>query len=455
MNYSEFEAKIAESIRQDSLLAADGRPVIVGLSGGADSVALLSVLCRLGYDCRAIHCNFHLRGEEAFRDQHHAEIVAARLGVMCEVADFDTRSYMARYGVSLEMACRELRYDYFRKRMSECDAQAIAVAHHQDDNIETFFLNLLRGTGLRGLRGMLPRQRDVVRPLLGVTRQDIEGYLAFRSLDYVTDSTNAVNDAVRNRLRNIVIPYICQEFPEACGAIASTMRILRANEKVYESAICDAAKRYQSDDGNRIALCDIISEEAEAHTLLFELLRDRGFNASQASDMIRSCGNSGRSFVSGTHTALIDRGILSVQSQVGEMPDRDCVIDDITDASLWPVACRISTISRDGFTPRKGETDTLYLDACALDGNPEWVVRSWREGDRMKPFGMKGSRKLSDIFSDAKISVADKRKISVLTRNGEIIWVIGLRTARLFSVTDSTDTIIKVAITNTDNKNLI
>lgn len=450
MNCKAFESKVAEAITRNALLVQDGRPVIVGLSGGADSVALLSVLCRLGYECMAVHCNFHLRGEEAMRDQLHAESVAARLGVGFNVVDFDTRRYMKDHGVSLEMACRELRYDYFRKRMSESGAQAIAVAHHRDDNIETFFLNLLRGSGLHGLRGMLPRQGDVVRPLLELTRADIEQYLAERGLHYITDSTNAINDAVRNRLRNIVLPQLRQELPGVDKAIASTLEILRSNEKVYDGAIADMAARYMSADGSRIELSRLAEEQSEACTVLFELLRSRDFNVTQVADMIRSRDNSGRRFISGTHTALIDRGILVVTYLDDEYTDAGCVISDILDASLWPVNCRISVIPRDWFAPVRGAADTLYLDACALDGDPVWEMRPWRNGDRIKPFGMNGSRKLSDLFSDSKLSLTDKRDIRVLTRNGEIIWVIGLRAARLFPVTETTDQIIKVTVFETD-----
>ena len=449
MEFDPLELSVRDAIARDGLLASGGAPVIVGLSGGADSVALLSSLCALGYYCVAVHCNFHLRGDEAMRDQRHAEAVAMAVGVECRVVDFDTKEYMASNGVSLEMACRELRYGYFGRLLEEIGAQAIAVAHHRDDNVETFFLNLLRGTGLRGLRGMLPRQGNVVRPLLGVTRADIEEYLKRKGLTYVTDSSNAVNDVVRNRLRNIVLPAVRSEFPDADRAIAATIDILRQNEIVYDSAISVAAGKYKSDYGDCIALSALVTEQSAAATVLFELLREYGFNASQAADMVRSHDSSGRRFLSGTHEALINRGELLLYRLSDADASVECRITDVADQLQWPVACAIERIGRSAFAPRSGVADTIYMDTRALDGNPEWVVRSWRDGDRLKPFGMSGSRKLSDIFSDAKLSMADKRNIRVLTRNGEIMWVLGMRASRLFAVSDDTTEILKITLLNT------
>lgn len=451
MTCDPFESAVREAIARYGLIPDRDSTALVGLSGGADSVALLAVLCALDYRCVALHCNFHLRGEESMRDQRHAEYVAAELGVTCKVVDFDTRAYMKSHGVSLEMACRELRYDYFGRMISEMGADVMAIAHHRDDNVETFFLNLLRGTGLRGLRGMLPRQGAYIRPLLGLTRADIEQYLQRRHLTYITDSSNAVNDVARNRLRNIVLPVLRQEFADADKAIAATMEILRSNERIYMDAIGNAAIRYVSCDGTRIALSRLADEEAEPVSVLFELLRDHGFNATQVSDMIRSRHNSGRRFRAPECEALINRGELWLRRVVPDAPDGDTEwhIADITDPSQWPLDCDITIIPKDRFNPVRGDSSTLYMDSAALDGNPVWIVRGWREGDRIKPFGMAGSRKLSDIFTDAKLSVDAKRRVRVLTRNDDIVWLVGMRTSRLFPVTGNTSEILKITVLNT------
>jgi len=448
MELDPLELSVRDVIARDGLLVPGDVPVVVGLSGGADSVALLSILCVLGYRCVAVHCNFHLRGDEAMRDQRHALSVAEAVGAQCRVVDFDTRAYMNSHRVSLEMACRELRYDYFDRFLNEIGAQAIAVAHHRDDNVETFFLNLLRGTGLRGLRGMLPRQGNVIRPLLGAMRSEIERYLQRRGLTYVTDSSNAVNDVMRNRLRNIVLPAIRREFPDADRAIAATINILRQNEMVYDGAIEEASRKYQSENGD-IALSALAQEHPAAVTVLFELLREYGFTASQTADMIRSYESSGRRFLTETHEALINRGTLLLRRLSDMDAPVECNIDDVADPSQWPVPCSVERIGFSDFKPLRGAADTIYVDVRALDGDPVWMIRPWRNGDRMKPFGMSGSRKLSDIFSDAKLSIDDKRNIRVLTRNGEIMWVLGIRASRLFAVSADTSEILKVTLLNT------
>ena len=208
MNLTE---KVKDAIERQGLLRPQGR-VVVAVSGGADSVALLSVLLELGYDCLAAHCNFGLRGAESVRDMRHVESLADRLGVDLCVRDFDVAARRADTGESVEMACRELRYEWFYELVDRERAQAIAVGHHAEDQLETLFLNLLRGTGITGLRGMRPRNGHVVRPMLECTRAEIEDYLHTRGLDWVTDSTNASDDFTRNRLRNRLLPLVDELF---------------------------------------------------------------------------------------------------------------------------------------------------------------------------------------------------------------------------------------------------
>ncbi|MBQ5750362.1 MAG: tRNA lysidine(34) synthetase TilS, partial [Bacteroidaceae bacterium] len=205
-------SRIAEYIAQEQLLVPQER-VIVGLSGGADSVALLAVLTDLGYECVACHCNFMLRGEESVRDRNHAEEIARRLNVKFAETTFATTDYARQEGISIEMAARQLRYEWFEKMRIEHRAQAIAVAHHRDDNAETLLLNLTRGTGLAGLTGISARNGHIVRPMLCVSREEIIDYLTHKQLPYVTDSTNLEAIYTRNKLRLEVIPLLRQINP--------------------------------------------------------------------------------------------------------------------------------------------------------------------------------------------------------------------------------------------------
>jgi tRNA(Ile)-lysidine synthase len=409
-----LEAKISHFIEREGLPKPDAR-LVVGLSGGADSVALLSALTALGYDCTAVHCHFGLRdAEEADRDLAHAEAVARQLGAGFRSVRFATRQYMAEHGVSAEMACRELRYDFFEQVRAAVGAEATAVAHHRDDNIETLFLNLLRGAGLHGVRAMLPRSGNVIRPMLECRRSEILEYLQQRGLTYVTDSTNAKNDFQRNRLRNVVLPTLYANFPGAADALTCSLANLRGNEALYNSLL------------PRAASLDEVKRSAAPLTLLHELLSPLGFNAAQCADVLAA--QSGSVFTSAQGVKLC--------VEYGEMR---ILPADNADGAPQLAHRRLSPAE---FKPQSGH---LYLDAEAAEGNPTWELRRWTEGDRMRPFGMTaGSRLLSDVFATARIPAAERRRQWVLTRNGVILWAVGVRASAHFPVTENTNEIIDI-----------
>lgn len=390
-------------------------PIVVGLSGGADSVALLAALRADGRRCVAVHCHFGLRGHEADRDLNHSREVALSLGAEFRSVRFDTRAEMKRRGISAEMACRDLRYAHFEQvRQSLGDDRAvIAVAHHREDNIETLLLNLMRGAGIHGVRAMLPRQGHVVRPLLECTRAEIEQYLAERGLTYVTDSTNLECDFARNRLRNVVIPALTEAFPDAAAGMARSLQNLRRCEALYNSLLPQNPTLEQ------------IKASAEPLTLLLETLAPHGFNAAQCADVLRA--DSGACFTSATGERLtINRGRL--------------IFDDAA-AEAAPPRLAHRRITPAEFHPCRGH---LYLDASALLGDPQWQLRPWRQGDRITPYGMRGSRLLSDVYASAKLPAALKSRRYVLTRNGEILWAVGLCASARFPVTERTTEIIEI-----------
>lgn len=206
--------------------------VVIGVSGGADSTALLLLLCRCGVDIEALHCNFHLRGEESDRDAEAVRDLCGRHEVALNILDFDVPAYMKGKGISVEMACRDLRYAEFRRFLVSSGAQRIAIAHNSDDNIETAFLNLFRGSGVTGLRGMLPDTGEIIRPLLGISRMDIEAYLDENNETFVTDSSNLESEYKRNFIRNEIIPLVETRWPGVRKAISTTLENLRGEERV-------------------------------------------------------------------------------------------------------------------------------------------------------------------------------------------------------------------------------
>ncbi len=429
-------SSVADSIKRNSLLSP-GTRVIVALSGGADSVALLAALTELGYDCVAAHCNFHLRGDESNRDERHARKTAEMLNADFRLIHFDIGERKKMTGESTEMACRSLRYDWFRKLLDNEKAEAVAVAHHRDDNIETFFLNLLRGTGLAGLKAMNPRNGHIIRPMLDITREDVESYLSSLGLKYVTDSTNLESEYLRNRLRNIVLPAIYNQFPNGATAISTTIANLSDTYTLFRSLVDEKRRMYTDDDGI-IDIASLVANEPMAANLLNEFMRGNGADASLADDILRSSHKSGKFFHTPRTTYLLDRGRLIPITQDERQESIIVRLDS------HPFSMRAEPI--DAFNPGR-DPMTAYFDASILDGDPQFELRTMRPGDRLSPFGMKGTKKVSDIFNDAHISLVEKSRPKILTRNGEIIWVVGVRHSRLFRVGPSTQYFITVRYT--------
>ncbi|MCM1504276.1 MAG: tRNA lysidine(34) synthetase TilS [Muribaculum sp.] len=442
---SDFLSTIRRTLPLIEPLSRTNR-VIVALSGGADSVALLCALCELGYECTAAHCDFHLRGDESERDRIHAATVAEMLGADYEEIHFDVDEYRRTHSVSVEMACRELRYGWFHSLSESLGNIPVAVAHHREDNVETLFLNLFRGTGISGLTGMKFVNGIIVRPMLDASRGEIELYLNKRGISYVTDSSNLLNDVKRNRIRNLIMPAIKEQFPDAGQGLSATMDNLARTESLYRELIERQRQKYVSGQGNIVDINLLLAESREPATLLFELIREKGFNFTQASNIVSAALGqtaSGKVFKSDSCTAALDRGLLRITVQSNGAVVASTFSLDMTKEGYAQPGINVSRIVRDKLTfDRSGMS--LYLDSSVLDGNPEFELRHWHEGDRIAPFGMKGTRLVSDIFSDAKLSVDDKRRIWILTRNGLILWIVGLRTSRHFPVTDSTTEIIRL-----------
>ena len=422
-------------IAQHQLLRP-GAPVIVGLSGGADSVALLHILTRLGYPCVAAHCNFHLRNDESDADADFAQQTAEALGLPFRRIDFDTADYARQNGVSTEMAARTLRYEWFETLRRELGAEAIAVAHHRDDNVETVLLNLIRGTGLSGLCGMRPRNGHIVRPLLSVDRHQIVRWLADRHLPFRTDSSNASDVYRRNFVRLRLLPLMEQLNPSVRDAILRMAGHLTDVEAIYRNAI-DSHRAHLIDADGRISI-DALLRTPAPHAVLFELLTPYGFTPSQCADIARALsGESGRSFVApgGRWHLLKDRLhlILYLANEVsaGAFP--------LTLGSELTAPIRLNLEERivdEAFTiSRSPHVATFDADRIALP----LTLRRWRAGDSFVPFGMTGRKKLSDYFSDHKFSLLHKAAAWILCdASGRILWIVGHRTDNRFRITSKT-----------------
>lgn len=429
--------RIARFIRQNELLDASATH-LVALSGGADSVALLLVLRRLGYSVEAAHCNFHLRGEESDGDERFVGELCGRLGVALHVAHFDTRAYAEAHRVGIETAARELRYGYFGKlRRDVGDGRGeVCVAHHRDDAVETLLMNLLRGAGVHGLTGIRPRNGHVVRPMLDVSRDEIVDFLRAEGQDYVTDSTNLVADVVRNRVRLQVLPLLNDINPAASANIGRTARRMAEVERLWDEQV-GAYLSAHFRDGS-IGISDV-ERHPSPECLLHELLSPRGFTPSQVEQVAAGLrGPTGRRFESPTHEAAIDRGRLVVGERGGELPTMA-----VPEAGTYVygggggrLRVEVSGLVR---VSKSAAEATLDADKVGFP----LAVRPVRRGDRFQPFGMSGSRLVSDYLTDRKRNVLEKRRQLVVTdAAGRIVWLVGERTDQRFCVDGTTKKVL-------------
>ena len=414
-----FQQNVIRYIHEKDLFAKNDK-IVVALSGGADSVALLRVLLAGGYACVAVHCNFHLRGNESDRDEAFVRALCSKLHVPLRVKDFDTESYAETHRISIEMAARDLRYAWFEEIRRQERAQVIGVAHHRDDSVETFLLNLIRGTGIQGLKGIAPKNGRIVRPLLDESRTDILAYLASLRQDFVTDSTNLKDEFTRNKLRLNLIPMMKEINPSVCGTIAETARRLSEVDAVYRKAMQEACSRVKDKEGR--ILITRLRKETAPQAVLFELLHPLGFNASQLRDIFRSLGaESGRMFYSSDYVVLRDRNCLIVKKREEEIP-------------AWVLHREIKEI-KDGFHVPY-DVHIACLDASKVTG--PLTLRKWQAGDKFIPFGMRGFKKVRDYLRDRKFSRFDKENQYVVCSGEDIIWLVNERIDNRFRVTGDT-----------------
>lgn len=418
-------------------------PVLVGFSGGADSVALLSLLVQLGYPCVALHCNFHLRGDESLRDERFAEETARKLGVPFHKTDFDTPAYAALHHLSIEMAARELRYNWFEEMRQRLGAQAIAVAHHRDDSVETVLMNLIRGTGVRGLGGIRPKNGYVVRPLLAVCRSEILAWLEEQQMTYVTDSTNLSDAYTRNFIRLRVLPLLEELNPSVKTAIARTADHLSDTEAIYIYMV-EKARRELIDADLRIPIVRLMDYPSPA-TILYELLKPYGFTRQVADDVFRSlAGESGKQFYSASYRLLKDREYLMLSPVACEEIQEYNISSDNILENNWQGPIELSfvkTVITTDFNIRK-DKHIAYFDYDKLSF--PLTLRRWKEGDWFVPFGMKGRKKLSDYFSDHKFSRMDKEQVWLLCSGENILWIVGERSDDRFRINKATKSVLVV-----------
>ncbi len=423
--------KVEKYIRKHKLIEIN-KLYVIALSGGADSVSLLLLLHKHGYNLHAAHCNFRLRGEESDRDEQFCEALCQRLNVPFHRAHFDTTTYANLHKVSIEMAARELRYGWFEQLRKDISADGICVAHHRDDSVETVLLNLMRGTGLRGLTGIRPRNGFVLRPLLCVSRDEVVEYLKEIGQDFVTDSTNLEDDVQRNKVRLQLLPMMKEINPAVVGNISRTAENLLEAQNVLDS-ILDNIK------SNKTLELRELNKFYSIEYLIYEWAKQYGFNGSQVDQIMIAETGSLFSSQQG-YDLLVDRERLLVEPSMKPLkkmviPEEGIyVMEDGVKVSVKREPARVSTVA---------DCATLDMERVKFP----LIVRRVEEGDWMVPYGMKGRKLLSDLMTDKKMTLFEKRRqLVVVDAKDDVLWLVEQRTDNRYSVTSSTKEVLTITI---------
>lgn len=425
-------SKVSAYINKHKLLNANDL-YIVALSGGADSVALLLLLKEGGFNVHAAHCNFLLRGSESDRDEAFCVDLCRQLGVELHRAHFATREYAEAHKVSVEMAARELRYNWFEQLRKDIGAVGICVAHHRDDSVETVLLNMIRGTGLRGLTGIQPRNGYVLRPLLCVSRDEIEHFLAKRGQKYVTDSTNLETDVMRNKVRLQVLPLL-----RTLNSAVSD-NIQRMVENVAEAQIVLDSLLGNFKKHNTLELSEL-EKYGSSEYIIYEWLKNYGFNGTQARQILEAetgkivSSSQGYDVLKDRERLIIERTLKPFNPM--RIPEEGMyVLDEKMRLSLRKCAAYVS---------KKPFVATFDAQKVVFP----LTVRRVEEGDWMIPFGMRGRKLLSDLMTDRKMTVFEKRRqLVVVDAQDVIVWAVGLRIADSVAVAETTQSVLELILT--------
>lgn len=422
--------------------------ILLAVSGGRDSVVMADLFHRAGYEFAIAHCNFNLRGAESDLDEHFSRDLARQYLVPFHSQSFSTIEFSRAEGISVQMAARDLRYRWFEELRRDKGFDWIATAHHRDDEVETFLINILRGTGIRGLSGIPVKRGNVVRPLLFATRKEIDTYIAAQGLKFREDSSNIDEKYLRNSIRHRVIPLLETLNPDFAGSIAGNVERIREFLEVVDSRLEELRRRVASasDEGIRYNRAGLASE-GNMKFWTYELLRNYGFSR-DATDRLAEMpeGTSGRQFISPTHRLLVEREDLLVQSLTElEQQSRSVSVAVEKDTAFIesPVRMKFEQFDSEGIEI-SGDRQNAFIDLDRLEFPLE--LRPWKEGDAFRPLGMKGSKKLSDFFIDNKIEVVQKKKAYVLCSGKDIVWLVGYRLDDRYKITPSTYKVLKVSV---------
>ncbi len=428
-------------IRTNKLLTAKDK-VLLAVSGGMDSMVMLFLFKQAGLQAGVAHCNFQLRGAESDGDANLVMEIAGKYGFPLHAKKFNVGKYAGEKGLSTQMAARDLRYEWFNELAQEHAYTVIATAHHLNDVFETILLNLVRGTGLDGITGIPLKQKNIIRPLLFASRQQIESFAQENNINWREDSSNASDYYQRNLIRHKIIPLMREINPNLEGTFSDTLVRLSAGREFARSYLKEFSVRNIYYDGKHVLIKkEEIMKQPFPKVVLWELLKDLGFNFDQCTEIARGGHQPGMLFHSPDYQLTIDRDEFIVNRQTDARKKHVEILPDDFRATSPDMELSLEIIDADKFVLVKDKT-IAQLDADRIQFPLLW--RQWHGGDRFVPLGMQHHKKISDFLVDEKVSLPDKRNVTVVESQGEIIWVVGRRIADPYKVTGETKSVLVI-----------
>jgi len=439
--------KLRNFIEFNGLLKHEDK-ILLAISGGLDSVVLLHFLVCEGYNVVAAHCNFQLRGNESDEDELFVSQLTEKLGVNLFTKKFSTLEYAEKNKLSIQIAARQLRYSWFEELIKTNNIDKLAVAHHLDDNIETLFINLLRGSGLAGVKGIPIKNEKIVRPLMCVYRQEIREYSKLNEIEFREDSSNKSKKYLRNKIRHELIPILKNIDKSSGETIANSLLYLADDDNIFNQLIHEKRNEILEFKDETIFLPH--KKLLDLHPLnswVYRILKPYGFSRDVCNSICEGFGKqqSGKIYFSETHRLVNDRNRFIIQKINNKEEKREFEILSDQKKILEPINLEFHFIKNETGLEFGTDKKIAYFDLNKL--TYPLKLRRWREGDKFKPFGLKGNKLLSDFFVDQKLSLPEKEKVWLLCSAEKIIWVVGLRTADNFKVSKSTKKILKVKLT--------
>ncbi len=435
--------------KDNSLFNIKTDKILLAVSGGVDSMVMADLFARLGCNYAVAPCNFHLRGEESDRDEQFVTDYATKNNIPLFKQSFDTYSYMSENKKSLEMSARDLRYEWFDKVMAENGFTLLATAHHGDDSAETFLINLLRGTGIAGLHGILPKSNKIIRPMLFTYRSKIVEYSKKHNISYVEDSTNSDNKFTRNKIRNEIVPLLREISPNYETIIRKDIERLRQTEQVFRTVI-DKTKQELLINNNGVIEIELekLKKLSPLHIYLYEIFSEYGFNETNINSIGKALEEgtaSGTQFYSEKYRLIIDRKhLLIAQRDDGNATKQDYTLSAYQTNLTLPLRMHCEILRDLNFIKIPKSKNIAMFDYDLLQF--PLTIRHWKQGDLFFPFGLRGKQKLSDFFTRNKYSLLDKERQWLLCSGKDIIWVMGERIDDRYRITNKTKTIFKIEL---------